>query len=69
MENVGADLQGVALGQRRRRADAPAVDKGAVAAADVLDEVFAAVAQQTRVLAADGQRVEVDGGVLLPADE
>src|SRR5262249_26016 len=61
--------QDVALGQRRRPADAPAIDEGTVAAADVLDEVFAAVTEETGVLATDGQRVQVDAHVLLTADE
>ena len=69
IKEVRPNLQGIALGEDRRRTDAAAIDEGAVAAADILDEVFAAVTENAGVLAADRQRIEIDRRVFLPADK
>src|SRR5579875_2954960 len=69
VQDIRADLQGVALGQTRRAVDAPPVDEGAVAAADIFNKVFTAVAEDAGVLTAYRQRFQNDGGIFLAADK
>src|SRR5581483_6314621 len=68
-QDVGANLDKVVLGERRATGDARAIEEGAVAAADILDEVAASFAEDPGMLAADGEGFEIDIHVRLAANE
>ena len=67
--DIRADLQPITFSQGCACRDARAVEPGAVAAADVLDEILTRLLQDLGVLPTDGERIEVDLDIGLPADD
>src|SRR5262249_6167513 len=68
-KSVWPDLQSVPLCQRRFPENPGAVDKRAVAALQVLDEVVAVLTKDLRMLSADRLGVQADGAIQLAAED